>query len=449
VKRPILLFACFVATFGAFVQEPGVNENSRLAVTLALARHRTFAIEQVTSETPTCTTCDWSFKDGHFYSNKAPALSILAVPLVALLERAERALSVDPWGPAAYAVNAWAVNLIFNASLAALAAVVFGDVVSSLARSDVHVSASVALGLGTLLFPYSTTFYAHAGSAALLFLSFAVARAELAGRARPLRFAAAGFLAGLAGASEYTLGVPAVLLAAWVLWVSRSWRAAAAFSAGGAPLLAGFMLYHWACFGSPFVTALAYSNPRLLNESGGFFGGPSTAALWGLTFSPYRGLFVYCPVLLVAFAGLASLARRARAESVLAVVIFLYFLLVNACYTEWPAGAAHGPRYMIPSIPFVALGLAEALVRWRRLTLALVAVGAVSSVAVAATAVSTTNRECWFPLRDLAFSALIFGDGASPPYWWAGPHLGLLVVPAALWLAFAWTNTPAAERVVA
>jgi hypothetical protein len=450
VKRAILLFACFFATYGAFVQEPGVNESSRLALGLAIARHRTFAIEQVMSETPASTTCDWSSKDGHLYSNKAPGLSVLAAPLLALLEGAERTLSVDPCGSAAYTANAWGVNLVFNASLVALAAVVFGGVASSLARSDVHESASVALGLGTLLFPYATAFYSHAGSAALLFLSFAVARAELAGRARPLRLVGAGLLAGLAGASEYSVGIPAVLLAAYVLWVSRSWRAAAAFSAGGAPPLAGFMLYHWACFGSPFVTALAYTNPIMLNASGGLFGAPSTAALWGVTFSPYRGLFVYCPVLLVAIAGLASLARRTgRAEAILVAVIFLYFLLLNACFTEWHAGASHGPRYMIASIPFVALGLAEALVRWRRLTLALVAVGAASSVAVAATSVSTTSREDRFPLRDLAFSPLLSGDYGPRACWRPGPHLLLLVVPAALWIAFARTITPTPERAVA
>jgi hypothetical protein len=443
VKRANLLFACLLATYGAFFQEPGPNENARLTLAVSLARHGTFMIDRVLTEIPAAATGDWSFKDGHLYSNKAPALSIAAAPLVAVLERVERAFAIDPSSDAAYGVNAWAVNLVFNASLTALAVTVFGGVASSIAGRDIGTSAAVTLGLGTLLFPYATTFFSHAGAAGLLFLSFAVARAELGGpEPRPARVAAAGLVAGLAGASEYSLGVPAVLLAAHVLVVSRSWRAGLAFAAGGAPLLAGLMLYHWACFGSPFVTALAYSNPRFLNASGGLFGAPSTAALWGLTFSPFRGMFVYCPVLLIAFAGLASLAQRgdraARAEVILAAVVFLYFLTLTSCFTTWAGGNAHGPRYLIGSIPFLSLGLAEPLVRWRRLTLTLVAAGAVSSVAIAATSVTIrTYPEPRFPIRDFALAALVFGDGGPRPYWWAGPHLALLAVPPPLWFLLA------------
>ncbi len=39
-------------------------------------------------------------------------------------------------------------------------------------------------------------------------------------------------------------------------------------------------------------------------------GVPSLTALWGITFSPYRGLFVLSPFLLLAFPGFVAMWRR-------------------------------------------------------------------------------------------------------------------------------------------
>jgi hypothetical protein len=59
------------------------------------------------------------------------------------------------------------------------------------------------------------------------------------------------------------------------------------------------LLYNWSMSGNPF--ALGYSheaNYAFMNDRFGFRL-PTGEALWGLSFSAYRGLFFYMPVLVI------------------------------------------------------------------------------------------------------------------------------------------------------
>ena len=55
------------ASYAYFVPSPGWNQNSRFALTRALVEHGSTIIDESHE-----TTGDKSFRDGHFYSDKAP-----------------------------------------------------------------------------------------------------------------------------------------------------------------------------------------------------------------------------------------------------------------------------------------------------------------------------------------------------------------------------------------
>lgn len=173
-----------------------------------------------------------------------------------------------------------------------------------------------------------------------------------------------GFLLAYAAISEY----PAVLIAGGIAGYLvgrggdsiRQWaRRVLWLAAGGLPPLLLAAWHNAVVFGSPFQLGYAYSALWQEVHHQGFFSlrGPSLEALWGITFSPYRGLFFRSPFLLIGFAGLWWMLRDRewRAEGGLATWAVLGFLAFNASSVMWDGGFAVGPRYLLPMVPFLAL----------------------------------------------------------------------------------------------
>ncbi|MDX2140700.1 MAG: hypothetical protein SF123_21635 [Chloroflexota bacterium] len=129
-------------------------------------------------------------------------------------------------------------------------------------------------------------------------------------------------------------------------------------------LIAG---YNAARFGSPFTSGYYF-------DSGEGFNKPFWAGAFGLTFSPYRGVFWYAPVLLLAFPGWLWL-RSGAAWLLLALIIAQ--IATYASWWSWDGGIAWGPRFLLPVLPLMALCLAPVVERafaraaWRVVLIAL------------------------------------------------------------------------------
>lgn len=97
-------------------------------------------------------------------------------------------------------------------------------------------------------------------------------------------------------------------------------------------------------------------------------GAPSAEALWGLSFSPFRGLFPLAPWLLLALPGFALwlVAHVRRAEWALSVGIVALMVLFTGSSGMWWGGFAVGPRYLLPALPWLALPVVAVLARWQR-----------------------------------------------------------------------------------
>jgi hypothetical protein len=263
--------------------------------------------------------------------------------------------------------------------------------------------AAVTLGAGTLVLPFATQFFGHVLAAGLAFGAFCVALRERSGggtgapragagsspsSAGPLRRLGAsampsplfwsGLLAGLAITTEYPLAIAAGLVGAYAVlrgglpWAARA-RRAIAYAAGGLVGVAPLAAYNEWAFSSLWhnsyqgaVRVSGYSGHAGLGlNDGGFFGiglpSPSTAL--ELLFSA-RGLLTIAPVAASAVYGLVLLHRRQgrRAEALLAGAVALAYLVYDSGYWTPFGGGTPGPRFLIPALPFLALGLAAA---WR------------------------------------------------------------------------------------
>ncbi|MEP6977667.1 MAG: hypothetical protein ABI948_06400 [Thermoleophilia bacterium] len=173
------------------------------------------------------------------------------------------------------------------------------------------------------------------------------------------------------------------------------------------PLLA---FNQWA-FGS--FTQLSYSHLVVSNKGGHVVvAHPSSHRFQPrvaveLLFSS-RGLLTLAPVVALGIAGAVFLYRRRRAEALTIGAVAGSFLLYNTGFIYF-GGFGPGPRYLIPALPFVAVGLAAAYRRLPVTTLALAAVSAGAMLLATITEPLLPNNEGPGIVR--------FGDVAHPSRW--------------------------------
>ncbi len=362
-----VIFAALLLTYGYFYNAPGWNGNSRMDLVRAIVEDHTTRIDRFHLNTG-----DKALFEGHYYSDKAPGVSFLAVPAYAVYfgwlnvrlgeEEAQWQADKSP------------LICLFISTLSAIAlpsaiAVAFFFVVATAfeaARPKV-LFATAVFGLGSLAFPYSTVLFSHQLTGALLFISFGLLIIEHR-RARSLRLPwrrwpliLSGLAAGYAVITEFTAMGPLLMIGLYIVWVAPSRRAAIPF-VGGALLPATLLIaYNWASFGGPF--ALGYSHlaqPQFVAEMGqGFFGitYPKPRVVFELLLGSHRGLLPLSPVLALSVFGLRRMwvDKILRPELVLCTAIVAYFLLLTASYNEWAGGDAVGPRYLVPTMPFLSL----------------------------------------------------------------------------------------------
>jgi len=339
------LFALVFGTYAYFYQAGGWNQNSRFDLTRAIVEQGTLSIDAFQENTG-----DKALRDGHWYTDKAPGLSLLAVPAYALVH-AVRAGAVVA---GSYLGTVFAVAL--PSALAALQLFALGRLIG---LSGAWAAAlTLAYALGTLALPYSTIFYGHQLSAALGLSAFALVWRRRA----PML---AGLLLGLAVAVDYTSVVLVIAVMGYAVVKLRA-RGVLWLIAGGVPIALALGAYHAAAFGHPL--ALPYEFVLQEHRRMGWFMGiaaPDPRVMGALLVGPYRGLFFGSPWLVAGIPGLAVLARRGfRAEAITCGGIAFAYLLLNAGLVDWHGGWAMGPRYLVPAIPFLAVGAMGLVLAW-------------------------------------------------------------------------------------
>ena len=330
----------------------------------------------------------------HFHPNKPPGTSFLAVPAYWIILHVERALGVNPDRAWTMTLNAWLTTIFSVGILSALGCVLFFRLARQFAGGAEWpaVFATLAFAFGTTFFPFGTILFDHNLTASLLIASLYFLRRE--GMAA---FVCAGICAGLAVLTNY-VAVGAVGALALYAFLARStitaprawdWRRGLLFAIGGLPLAVVLGWYHTVNFGSPFSLSNDFQNPVFKDPAGnlGMFGAPSPYVGALLLVSPYRGVFWLAPVLLAGVAGLCIWLREKKwvAEARLCLAIFAFFFFVNMSFNGYHGGYAAGPRYLVPGIPFLAFGLVVAFVRWKKITLGLLALSVAQQLLLTAT----------------------------------------------------------------
>src|SRR6185437_11873669 len=340
-------------------------------------------------------TGDKAFYQGHYYSDKAPGLSLAALPAIPAAGMLARVFHVSRL-PALQLYLA--TGLTSSLAMALAAAVLFFIVLNWNIRSGAAAFTVAVFGLGTPMWIYATQFWGHAlASACLVFAFVAADRLRQPGSsARQFALAAAvGLAAGWAVVTEFPAAIPAVMIEVMALiYFRRSaastknfLRAAAALCLMAGLCLATILIYQKAAFGSRFRLGYEYVVNYQDTLQHGALGltYPKWHPLMALLFGKRCGLLLFAPVLVVAPVGFRLLWRAGlpRLSLCVSAGIAIYYLLFNASYLHWQAGASFGPRYLSPGLPFACLFVAPVW-QWARARLKTVlAVLAVCGVGIA------------------------------------------------------------------
>jgi hypothetical protein len=139
-------------------------------------------------------------------------------------------------------------------------------------------------------------------------------------------------------------------------------------------LALGLFAYNTIVFGGPLVIGYDYSTLWQTQHHTGFMSltMPHWSAVWGITFSPFRGLLFYSPVLLLSLIGLFYWWRSKKFLPELLVVFcgFVSIFLFNSASIMWWGGFAVGPRYLLPALPFIAVPAVFTIINWKNFPLA-------------------------------------------------------------------------------
>jgi hypothetical protein len=403
---PWLLFGVLLLSYAYFFQGGGYNPNSRLALTRALAERHSIAIDAYPH------TGDWAEYSGHRYTNKAPGLSFVSAPFYALA----RALGGAREGPQLSGL-VWAANLVVNALPSALLGLLLFHTLGrlGLASGAVRAWAILALGLGTLAFPYATAFYAHQPAAAASFGAFALLLGADPGAPPRWRGLLAGAAAGLAVLLEVSTGLCAVILGLFLALDAGRRPLLPWFVLGGLPMAGALGLYNAVAFGSPLSFWFDHANPEVeVRVDGRLFGPPTLIGVMGLLFLPYRGLFFTSPLLMLAPLGWSDLKRADLGAARVCAAVPLAFLALIASFHGWYGGWTPGARYLLPSLPFLFVPLAFGVARWPRLAAALALYSVASMLAISAVGVEIPH-DVANPLFDFVLPRLLDGQVSVNP----------------------------------
>jgi len=432
-------------------------------------------------------TRDKSWINGQFFSVKAPGLPLLATPAYLALKAVGgeglsrtaadnaresgarlwtyKALKISAYGYSTsrarevtrqlevQAPLVWALGLLTSV-LPALGLLLLIRKISERMLPGYGTAAALTLGMSTMVMVFASQFFGHILASLVAFAAFALLMRERRGPPRLALLGLAGVLAGLAVTIEYPLALAGIVIGLYAMlrgdlpkpgFAPKLWRGvvyAAGVIVGVLPL---FAYNQWA-FGSPATNS--YSNAvdvqgftghdTLGLNSSGFFGigVPDPHAALELLLAP-RGIITITPVVVAGLYGVWMMrknGRRAEANVIIAVVA-LFFIYDTGYWLPF-GGGTPGPRFLIPTLPFIALGFAEA---WRRIpatTLVLSACGFVvmTTALVTYPLVGAGNLYQWQEraldntFQHTILSALGLGDG------WLTIIPLLAIFAAAIWL---------------
>jgi hypothetical protein len=278
------------------------------------------------------------------YTRYPVGASVLALPYVALFDAYAQVLTGQGVDAYLREYGAGRLERLIASSLTALAMAFLYLLLRHHLVWWAALGLSLAYGLGTSAWSTGAlALWQHTPT--LLLLTLTLWLLDLACE-RPALVQFAGLTLALSFVCRPTTAIVILLVTAYVAWRQRPylWR----YLAWAAPVAVAFVAYSETTYG------------RLLPPYYLMQGIGTTANLWeglaGTLISPNRGLFIWTPILLIAFYGLFLRIRGRsfrRFDGLWWGSIALHWLLISG-WSMWWGGHSLGPRFFTEMLPFYA-----------------------------------------------------------------------------------------------
>ncbi|MEE8348698.1 MAG: hypothetical protein V3R94_03950 [Acidobacteriota bacterium] len=300
--------------------------------------------------------------DGQPYTGYGPAHAWAVVPFYYLGRTTAAILDIPEqhrdlifyWGA-----------LLSNCFLAALLALLFHYLLCRLHVSlRISFAASLGLVFATPVWPYTGTLFSEIWTALLLLAALIfLERTIRQGQTGFSSVMCCGTCLGLALMSRPNHGaaIPVFAIALMMAPLSRALRVRQVLLLGavttlflGATLGLNYLHFHDVF---QFGYADQVEGGKILTQ----FNTPTHLGLYGLFLSPGKSLFLFVPLVLLALAGQPLLWRHSRPLATVCSGCMLVYALFLAHHTQWEAGYSWGPRYLLPVVPLLLVGMAPLL----------------------------------------------------------------------------------------
>ena len=370
-----VLFIMLYVSYCYFLQNPD-NWNSvpRMALALSIIEEGTPAIDKYRF-----TTHDIAQYKGRFYSDKAPGMSLMAIPSVALARQFMKSCFRDVgWLDSRGYITIYfilleqianifstAIFTVFTALTIYLLSIRLGAGLSG------AVLGALTYGLATPAWGWATAFFGHNPAGGCLLMGFAAVYYLTVSPGSVRRDVIVGFAAGAllswSVVIELTSAPASAIIAVYGIFCARSWerrrlaRVLLSGVAGALVFVSPLLIYNYivteSFFGSLYKYTVYYTGMRL-----GYYGltYPHPSLIVKLLFAGGHGLFWLSPILLITPYAFYKLWKMpgAKAVTVTLAAVPLYYLLLNSSYEYWTGGGSTGPRFMTPMLPFLCPPLA-------------------------------------------------------------------------------------------
>jgi hypothetical protein len=130
------------------------------------------------------------------------------------------------------------------------------------------------------------------------------------------------------------------------------------------------MYYNQSITGSVFKTPnslflLQLNQQEAMQKT--MFSLPSLERIWGLTFSPYRGIFIYFPLTFLFFASFMKKTFNKNNAILFCFIFFAFIFVLNASYYAWSGDVCFGPRHLVVATPFMILAIVYCQLKYIKL----------------------------------------------------------------------------------
>jgi len=384
-KRKIKIFITFFVIYLIFIHWPGWNEFSHLALTMAIVDEGRLEIDSYYNQTG-----DRAYYNGHYYSDKAPGLSFLAVPVYATWkfiyynfitnfishqeseEYVSKIIDNEPIflyiNPSLFFLLLMIFVTVFTSSLfGALLVVLIYKISKYFTKNERYrLLLTIVAGFGSLILPYSTVFESEIIATFFVFLSFFLLFKIKKERIRDSKVF---FLAGFFSTFSIVMNYPTIVLAFALLiylftFKLRNKKLIFIYLLGIFLGISPLLIYNYVIFKNPFELTLQHNDPLIwkigeeeLKRYGITSFIPNLFVTLRITLYPYRGLFFYFPILFLSLVGFYWMSKKYKKEVIMILIPFIVLLYFISTRYFWWGGFSFGPRYLIYIIPFFFIPL--------------------------------------------------------------------------------------------